>query len=146
MAFPEGLVKGPMTEVRPELKEPGDAEAPRQGLTSRNAVTMLGRGSGEEVVSAGVIEEGLLGRTREPDHSQRTEPEEGALRISTQLSPPPSLTSAVPSTCQPIRKPETNGRRCCLGLLCALGARLALPAVSLVLQLSTEVTERNREV
>lgn len=131
MALTEGSVKGPVTEVRVGLKEPM-GRGP-QGLNRRDAFATLGKGSREGVVSAEATEEGPLGRTQEPSHCQPTLQEGGAPRICSQILRLPSLSSAVPPTCQPIRKPGTNEQRSCSSLLLALGVWLALPTVSLVL-------------
>ena len=123
MALTEGSVKGPVTEARVGLKEP--METRPQGLNSRDAFATLGKGSREGVVSAGATEEGPLGRTQEPGHCQPTVQERGAPGISKQILHLPFLSSAVPPTCQPIGKPETNEQRSCSGLPLALGGWLA---------------------
>lgn len=84
-------------------------------------------------MSAGATEERPLGRSQEPGHCHPTVQDGGAPGISSQILRLPSLSSAAPPTCQPIRKPGTNEQRSRSGLLLALGGWLASPTVSLVL-------------
>ena len=70
----EGLVKGPITEVKVRLKEPRGFPFNEitQRMNDREAFTTLGKGPGETGARAGAIEEGLPGTAEEPDLCQPT--------------------------------------------------------------------------